>query len=82
MRATLSRCFQEHPALQGLLYYNRATQTLTLENAQLRFYLRELDWEEVARASGHIRVRFHSEDGPLWPIVSTHERVPPSGLPQ
>jgi hypothetical protein len=75
LESNLSRCFQEHPALQGLLYYNRATQTLTMENPQLKLYLRELDWEEFARASGHGHVRFHPEDGPLWPIVSTHERA-------
>jgi 3',5'-cyclic AMP phosphodiesterase CpdA len=69
LESNLSRCFQEHPALQGLLYYNRATQTLTMENPQLKFYLRELDWEEFARASGHGHVRFHSEDGPLWPVT-------------
>src|SRR5262249_56988376 len=50
----------------GLLYFNRATATLTMEDPQLKFYLRELDWEEFAEASGHGQVRFHSEDGPLW----------------
>jgi len=66
LESNLARCFQEHPALQGLLYYNRATQMLTMENPQLKFYLRELDWEEFARASGHGLVRFHPDDGPLW----------------
>jgi 3',5'-cyclic AMP phosphodiesterase CpdA len=71
LKSNLSRCFQEHSALQGLLYYNRATQTLAMENPQLKFYLRELDWEEFARASGHGGVRFHPDDGPLWPITGT-----------
>jgi 3',5'-cyclic AMP phosphodiesterase CpdA len=70
LASNLSRCSQEHPHLKGLLYYNRATQTLTLEDPQLKFYLRALTWEEFAEASGHGRVRFHSEDGPLWPITS------------
>lgn len=71
LESNLSRCFREHPTLKGLLYYNRATQTLAMENPQLKFYLRELDWEEFARASGHGRVRFHPDDGPLWPITGT-----------
>jgi 3',5'-cyclic AMP phosphodiesterase CpdA len=71
LESNLSRCFQKHPALKGLLYYNRATQTLAMENPQLKFYLRALDWEEFARASGHGHVRFHPEDGPLWPVFPT-----------
>ncbi|HEX4419759.1 MAG TPA: metallophosphoesterase [Kofleriaceae bacterium] len=69
LASNLSRCFQAHPRLTGLLYYNRATQTLTMEDPELRFYLRELNWEEFANASGHGHVRFHPEDGPLWPIT-------------
>jgi predicted MPP superfamily phosphohydrolase len=71
LESNLSRCFHEHPALRGLLYYNRATQTLAMENPQLKFYLRALDWEEFARTSGHGRVRFHPDDGPLFPITGT-----------
>lgn len=69
LEGNLARCFRDHLQLRGLLYYNRATQTLTMENPQLKFYLKELDWEELAQASGHGRVRFHPEDGPLWPIT-------------
>ncbi len=65
----LSRCFREHPQLRRLLYYNRATQMLTMEDPELRFYLRELDWESFAMSSGHGRIRFHPEDGPMWPNV-------------
>jgi predicted MPP superfamily phosphohydrolase len=68
LESNLTRCLQTHPRLKGLLYYNRTTQTLTMEDPQLRFYLRELSWEEFAEASGHGDVRFHPEDGPLWPI--------------
>jgi 3',5'-cyclic AMP phosphodiesterase CpdA len=73
LESNLTRCFQEHPRLRGLLYYNRATTTLTLEDPQLKFYLRELDWEKFAEASGHGRVRFHPDDGPLWPVTLTAE---------
>jgi 3',5'-cyclic AMP phosphodiesterase CpdA len=69
LASNLTRCFHEHPRLQRLLFYNRATQTLTMEDPQLKFYLRALDWGEFAAASGHGQVRFHSEDGPLWPIT-------------
>jgi 3',5'-cyclic AMP phosphodiesterase CpdA len=69
LASNLTRCFQEHPQLRGLLYYHGATQTLTMEDPQLKFYLRGLDWEEFAEASGHGHVRFHSEDGPLWPMI-------------
>jgi len=71
LESNLARCFQDHSQLRGLLYYNRAIQTLTMENPQLKFYLKELDWEELAQASGHGRVRFHSEDGPLWPTTAS-----------
>jgi Calcineurin-like phosphoesterase len=67
LESNLSRCFREHPSLKGLLYYSRAAATLTMEDPQLMFYLRELDWEEFAEASGHGRVSFHQEDGPIWP---------------
>ena len=66
LESNLARCFREHPALRGLLYYNRAAGTLTLEDPQLKFYLRQLDWEEFALASGHGTVKFHPEDGPQW----------------
>jgi 3',5'-cyclic AMP phosphodiesterase CpdA len=69
LESNLTRCFQEHPKLRGLLYYNRATTTLTLEDPQLKFYLRELDWERFAEASGHGHVSFHPEDGPVWSTV-------------
>lgn len=69
LQSNLSRCFEQYPALRGLLYYNRATGTLTMEDPQVAFYLRALDWAEFARTSGHGHVVFHPEDGPLWPIV-------------
>lgn len=65
--SNLTRCFREHPSLKGLLYFNRAAATLTMEDPQLKFYLRELDWEEFAEASGHGHVSFHPQDGPIWP---------------
>jgi hypothetical protein len=76
----LSRCFQDHPRLKGLLYYNRVAQTLTMEDPQLKFYLRALDWEELARASGHGEVRFHAEDGPLWPITASVHMTGEAGI--
>jgi len=66
LQSNLSRCFHDHPQLQGLLYYNGATATLTMEEPQLKFYLRRLNWVEFAEASGHDAVTFHPEDGPLW----------------
>jgi len=71
LASNLTRCFQVHQRLQGLLYYSRQGQTLTLEDPQLKFYLRALSWEGFAAASGHGQVRFHSDDGPLWPITGT-----------
>jgi predicted MPP superfamily phosphohydrolase len=69
LQSNLSRCFEQYPALRGLLYFNRATATLTMEDPQLTFFLRELDWTEFAKTSGHGEVRFHPDDGPLWPVV-------------
>lgn len=66
LASNMKRCFDETPQLRGLLYYNRATGTLTVEDPQVRFYLRQLDWAKFAQASGHGQVRFHPEDGPLW----------------
>jgi predicted MPP superfamily phosphohydrolase len=68
LHGNLSRCFDEHAELRGLLYFNRATGTLTMEDPQLKFYLRALDWTEFGEASGHGRVEFHPQDGPLWPL--------------
>lgn len=67
LESNLSRCFEENPTLRGLLYFNRATGTLTMEDPQLDFYLRNLDWPKLALASGHGHVVFHPDDGPLWP---------------
>lgn len=69
LASNLTQCFKDHPRLRGLIYYNRATTTLTLEDPQLKFFLRELDWGAFAEATGHGHVVFHPEDGPLWPRV-------------
>jgi Calcineurin-like phosphoesterase len=69
LQSNLTTCFAEHPALRGLIYFNRATGTLTMEDPQLEFYLRNLDWREFAEASGHGHVEFHPDDGPIWPIA-------------
>ena len=69
LASNLSRCFEKHPSLKGLLYFNRATGTLTMEDPQLKFYLRQLDWENFAEATGHGHVSFHPEDGPQWPTT-------------
>lgn len=68
LQSNLTTCFAEHPELRGLIYFNRATGTLTMEDPQLEFYLRNLDWREFAEASGHGHVEFHPDDGPIWPI--------------
>lgn len=77
--SNLSRCFEDHPELRGLLYFNRSTGTLTMEDPQLKFYLRALDWPEFAEASGHGHVEFHPADGPLWPLVG-QVRVEPGSI--
>jgi 3',5'-cyclic AMP phosphodiesterase CpdA len=76
LASNLSRCFREHPRLQGLLYYSAATQNLTMEDPQLKFYLRALNWEEFAAASGHGHVAVHPEDGPLWTISGVAAAAP------
>ncbi|MBX7084408.1 MAG: metallophosphoesterase [Nannocystaceae bacterium] len=70
LESNLGAFLDSHPALDGLLYFRREAGTLTLEDPQLRFYLRELDWTDFALASGHGRVSFHPTDGPLWPKVT------------
>lgn len=79
LQSNLSRCFDDHPELRGLLYFNRSTGTLTMEDPQLKFYLRALDWPEFAEASGHGHVEFHPADGPLWPLVG-QARIEPGDL--
>jgi Calcineurin-like phosphoesterase len=71
LQSHLSACFEQHPDLRGLLYFNRAAGTLTMEDPQLEFYLRNLDWPELALASGHGHVVFHPDDGPLWRSEAT-----------
>jgi len=70
LQSNLTRCFEQYPELRDLLYFNRATGTLTMEDPQLKFYLRAVDWPEFAETSGHGHVEFHPADGPLWPLVS------------
>jgi hypothetical protein len=77
LQSNLTTCFVENPDLRGLIYFNRATGTLTIEDPQLEFYLRNLDWREFAEASGHGHVEFHPEDGPLWPIDAVASSGPP-----
>ncbi|WP_437487178.1 metallophosphoesterase [Sorangium sp. So ce1014] len=80
--SNLQRCFQEQPRLSQLLYYNRAAGTLSLEDPQLKFYLRKLDWRALARASGHRSVQFHPIDGPLFtPPSSRRGGAPQGGTP-
>lgn len=67
LASNMSAFFAEHPRLRGLLYFRRDAGTLTMEDPQLKFYLRELDWVELAKASGHGAVTFHPVDGPIWP---------------
>jgi Calcineurin-like phosphoesterase/TIR domain len=64
--SNLQRCFDEHPELKRLLYYNRSAATLSIEDPQLKFYLRKLDWADLARGSGHVSVQFHPIDGPSF----------------
>lgn len=64
--SNLQRCFDLRPRLKRLLYYNRSAATLSFEDPQLRFYLRKLDWRDLARRSGHRNVQFHPIDGPLF----------------
>jgi hypothetical protein len=80
LQSNLSRCFEDHPELRGLLYFNRATGTLAMEDPQLSFYLRALDWTAFGEASGHGHIVFHPADGPLWspaeqPLVTGVRRV-------
>jgi predicted MPP superfamily phosphohydrolase len=58
-----------------------------MEDPQLKFYLHELDWEKFAEASGHGRVSFHPEDGPIWraaisagPVASLHDAGSEQGV--
>lgn len=66
LASNMSTFFAGHPRLKGLLYFRRDAGTLTMEDPQLKFYLRELDWVEFGEASGHGRVAFHPVDGPVW----------------
>lgn len=71
LASNMSTLLAEHPSLKGLLYFRRDPGTLTMEDPQLKFYLRELDWVEIAEASGHGAVTFHPVDGPTWPRMFT-----------
>lgn len=64
--SNLGSFFQTHTTARELLYYNRAAGTLSIEDPQLKFFLRKLDWGALASASGHVNVQFHPLDGPLF----------------
>ncbi len=74
LSSNLTRCFIDYPNLKGLLYYHPKTAMLTMEDPQLMFFLRNLDWQAFARASGHGEVAFHQNDGPLFPAPHQAER--------
>lgn len=71
LASNMTALFTAHPRLKGLLYFRRDAGTLTMEDPQLKFYLRELDWAEFAEASGHGTVIFHPVDGPIWSKIYT-----------
>lgn len=73
LRDHLSQCFSRYPKLADLLHYSDGT--LSMEDPRLRFYLRRLDWDDLAQASGNGGVRFHPLDGPIFPAPSG-ERAP------
>jgi hypothetical protein len=68
--ANLDRCFQNHPELDGLLHHDRVAERLVMEDLALRLYLRGLRWDDLAKETGHGRVRFLPGDGPEWPVSS------------
>lgn len=76
----LGRFFQTHPSAKNLLYYNRGAGTLSLEDPQLKFFLRKLDWEALAIASGHHDVQYHPADGPQFSLISSEEARDTSGV--
>ncbi len=67
LASNMGAFFAGHPGLTRLLFFRRDAGTLTMEDPQLKFYLRELDWVEFAEASGHGTITFHPVDGPVWP---------------
>ncbi|HEX8106873.1 MAG TPA: hypothetical protein VF516_04050, partial [Kofleriaceae bacterium] len=74
--ANLGRCFQDHPELDGLLHYEGVTERLVVEDLALRLYLRGLRWDDLVKATGHGRVRFHPVDGPEWPVSPAGAALP------
>ncbi len=68
--SNLKRCFDHRASLARLFYYNRSAGTLSIEDPELKFYLRKLDWADLARRSGHVSVQFHPVDGPIFAPIS------------
>jgi len=66
MASNLGRHFDNHPRLRELFYYNREAAVLSAEDPQLELYLRNLRWEAFARDTGHERLRWDIERGPLF----------------
>ena len=64
--SNLQALFDARPDVKDLFYYNRGAGTLSIEDPQLKFYLKRLDWAELAAASGHVSVQIHPIDGPLF----------------
>lgn len=70
-QSNLLSFFNNHPEAKSLLYYNRAAGTLSIEDPQLKFFLRRLNWADLGAASGHANLQFHSVDGPLFSVAET-----------
>ncbi|MEL6344982.1 MAG: metallophosphoesterase [Myxococcota bacterium] len=76
LESNLATLFDTNPEIRELLFYNRHTSRLSLEDPQLDYYLNTLSWSAFARDSGHTGLEW-AQNGPRFNTDSSNPRVTP-----
>ncbi len=53
----LAKCFDDHPGLKSLFYYNKGAGIVSIEDPRLGFYLRHTSWPDFIEKTGHRNAR-------------------------
>jgi calcineurin-like phosphoesterase family protein len=76
---------QQDSRLKARFYYRRDAAILSVDDPQLEFYLRNLNWEAFIRDTGHVDVRWDPIAGPQIgerPATAASVTAPTASLPE
>lgn len=66
MEGHLSRRIHEHQDLRSWFYYRDEAAILSIDDPQLDFFLRHLNWRDFIRQTGHISATWDPAAGPIF----------------